>query len=161
MLVASATALVSALSSAAVALVLAVGLVTNWRDYRSRSRAQAAEANAKLAETFAGLVTTANGRGPNSLMSETAAAKLLEGFDEWRNEEAVQNRLLRAVVPGRVGLATQIAAVAAIAELVAQHQSFLLAPGNAALQELRRIFAEPAELRAALDAALDRVKNAS
>jgi hypothetical protein len=158
-LLASASALVTAISSAVVAGVLAIGLVANWQDYRSRSRAQAAEANAKLAETFAGLVTTANGRS-GSHISETAAAYLLEGFDHSETDDVFRKRLEHAVSPGPVGVATQAAAIASIAELIAQHRDFLLTPGTTALENLRAVVGAHAELKPVLEAALARVKNA-
>jgi hypothetical protein len=136
-LVASATSLVQAWLPPVTGLVAAigvlVGVIKGLGDYHLRVKAQASEAYAKAAETdvrlaeaFAQLAATANGRNLSST---------------------------------DVGLSTQVAAIAALAELATRHPT-LDEPGRAALNRLSGDFQDNPVLREVLQAAIGRLHEA-
>ena len=64
--------------------------------------------HAALAEAFARLIPFANGRDGTSLLSETAVAWLMKGLDGALSDDEFRSKLAPAVLPGRVGLASQL-----------------------------------------------------
>jgi len=121
------------------------------------AKARTAEADVRLAEAFAHLIPIANGRDGTSHLSETAVSKLIEDVAGQVDDEELRRKMAPAVLPGRVGIASQVAALSAIAELILRHPEFLRTPGLAALEELKDLGVGYPKLEAAWNAAMERV----
>jgi hypothetical protein len=171
MVVGSFTSIAPAAAAVAVAVAAVIGGLLTVPDYRSRTRAQRAETNVRLAEAFANLMTLANGRDGGNILSESAVQRILESRAVGRlldsldqadaqNRDGIRDRLRNelegAMLSGGVGLATQLAAISAVGELIRAHPDLLGHPGRAALGELRYQYAGRDALCHAIDAALAR-----
>jgi hypothetical protein len=136
---ASATSVVEAwlppITAAVGALGVLIGIFKTRGDYHLKAAAQASEANARAAESDVRLADAF------ARLAETANGRRPSADD--------------------VGLSTQVAAIAALAELTKRHEA-LGVPGRAALAQLLADFEEkqPA-LRAAIETALNRLEKRS
>lgn len=169
MLIASATSIVQGWVPAFAGLggtaVLLLGVILGWKEYRHKARAQTdearvqtAEADTRLAEVFARLILIANGRD-GSLLSETAVSELIGRLDGTESDDQFRNKLAPAVLPGRVGIASQVAAIWAITELIARHP-VLERPGLKALDELKDVTIDSPRVAAAYDDARSQLETA-
>ncbi len=126
-------------------------------EYRLKATSQRAEIDTRLARLFAELVPIADGRA-EALAPEALVAHVLRNAADPHDTAALETEIRQLQMSVPVGRSTQIAAVSSIGELGRTYE-ILREPARSVLDSFS--WFEDAQMRAARDAALARLPDAS